>query len=76
MATKMSTALRSRRGSTVALAGAHTAGADIRSRRARELVPRVMMAQASGWADATDAKDHMARAPTAAKAGEPAGGRS
>jgi NAD(P)H dehydrogenase (quinone) len=64
-------AFHSRNGSTEALAkaiaeGAEAEGAEVRLRRAREVVSREIMAQAPGWAEAADAMNARYEAPTPA----------
>ena len=62
-------AFYSRTGHTEALAsamagGAREAGAEVRLRRAREVVSRDVMAQAKGWAEDADAMNARYEAPT------------
>ncbi|HTB45535.1 MAG TPA: NAD(P)H:quinone oxidoreductase [Acetobacteraceae bacterium] len=62
-------AFYSRNGATEALAnavaeGARAAGAEVRLRRARELVPAAVMANVPGWADAAERMNAAHPAPT------------
>ncbi|MFZ5558965.1 MAG: NAD(P)H:quinone oxidoreductase [Pseudomonadota bacterium] len=62
-------AFYSRNGSTEALAealadGARSVGAEVRLRRAREIVAREVMSRAEGWAEAADAMNARHEAPT------------
>ncbi len=73
MATNLLIAFYSRNGSTEALAqaiaeGARTEGADVRLRRARDLVGPEVMAKAPGWAEAAARMDAAYGAPTEADA--------
>lgn len=70
---KMLIAFYSRSGTTEALAnaiaeGARAAGADVRLRRAREVVPPEVMAKAKGWREAAEAMNAKYEAPTEADA--------
>jgi NAD(P)H dehydrogenase (quinone) len=70
MATNVLIAFYSRDGSTEALAkaiaeGAQSQGADVRLRRAREVVGADVMAQASGWAEKAARLNGLYEAPTA-----------
>jgi NAD(P)H dehydrogenase (quinone) len=70
---KVLIAFYSRSGVTEALAnavaeGAHAAGAEVRLRRARELVPAEVMARAPGWREAAEAMNAKHGAPTEADA--------
>ena len=72
-ATKVLIAFYSRSGTTEALAcaiadGARAAGAEVRLRRAREIVSPEVMAQAPGWADQAEAMNARYEAPTEADA--------
>lgn len=71
--TKVLISFYSRSGVTEQLAlaiaeGARSAGADVRLRRAREVVSRDVMAQAPGWAEGADAMNAKYEAPTEADA--------
>jgi NAD(P)H dehydrogenase (quinone) len=73
MKPKVLIAFYSRGGSTEALAnaiadGAREQGADVRLRRAREVVSRDIMAKAKGWAEAADAMNAKYEAPSEADA--------
>ena len=73
MATNLLIAFYSRNGSTEALAqaiaeGARTEGAEVRLRRARDLVGPEVMAKAPGWAEAAARMDAAYEAPTEADA--------
>lgn len=68
--TKVLIAFYSRTGSIEALAkavaeGARAAGAEVRLRRAREVVPAEVMAKAPGWAEAAERMNALYEAPTA-----------
>lgn len=70
---KVLIAFYSRSGVTEALAnaiaeGARAAGAEVRLRRAREVVPPDVMAKAKGWKEAADAMNAKHEAPTEADA--------
>lgn len=70
---KILVAFYSRSGVTEALAkaigeGATQAGAEVRLRRAREVVSRDVMAQAQGWAEGADRLNALYEAPTEADA--------
>lgn len=69
-ATRILVAFYSRSGVTEALAravaaGAETAGAEVRLRRAREVVSPEVMAQAPGWSDAAETMNARYHAPAA-----------
>ena len=69
MVTRILIAFYSRGGSVEALAraeaeGAEAAGAEVRLRRARELVGPDVMARASGWAEAAERMNALYEAPT------------
>lgn len=71
--TKVLIAFYSRTGVTEQLAiavadGARSAGAEVRMRRAREVVSREVMTQAQGWTDAADAMNAKYEAPNEADA--------
>lgn len=73
MSTKVLIAFYSRTRVTEKLAkavaeGAVSVGAEVRLRRARELVSRELMAEASGWAEAADAMNAKYDAPSASDA--------
>lgn len=73
MATKLLIAFYSRNGSTEALAnamadGARAAGAEVRLRRAREVVGPEVMAHAPGWAENAGRMNAAYEAPTSADA--------
>lgn len=73
MSVKLLIVFYSRGGSTEALAkaigeGAAAEGAEVRIRRARELVSREIMEKVPGWADAADRMNAEYEAPTAADA--------
>jgi NAD(P)H dehydrogenase (quinone) len=73
MSPKILIAFYSRTGSVEALAnsvaeGARSQGAEVRLRRARDLVGPEVMAQAPGWAEAAARMDRLYEAPTAADA--------
>ena len=73
MATNLLIAFYSRDGSTEALAnaiadGARAAGAEVRLRRARELVGPEVMAKAPGWAESAARMNALYEAPNAADA--------
>ncbi len=73
MATNLLIAFYSRDGSTEALAnaiadGARAAGAEVRLRRARELVGPEVMAKAPGWAESAARMNALYEAPEAADA--------
>lgn len=66
-------AFYSRNGNTEKLAnaladGARSAGADVRMRRARDFVPREIMARAPGWVESSDRMHAEYEAPTEADA--------
>ena len=70
MATNVLIAFYSRNGSTEALAnavadGARAAGAEVRLRRAREIVSRDVMTHAPGWIENADRMNAQYEAPTA-----------
>ncbi len=73
MATNVLIAFYSRNGSTETLAnavaeGARAAGAEVRLRRARDLVGPEVMAKAPGWAEGADRMNALYEAPTEADA--------